>query len=89
MIFSRAFLLDAAERVFWTFVYAFVQALVLSSRFDVEGLTAAAVSAIPVALVVVKTLIASKIGDPDSAAIVKSDPTPAELPDDLAEGPGE
>lgn len=66
---SLPFLKDAAERIVWTFVYAFVSALLATRVWDVDGLKAAAVASIPIVLVTVKALIARFVGNPDSAAI--------------------
>lgn len=68
-MYSLAFWKDAAERIFWTFVYAVVQYLVTAGAFDVDTVKAAALAAVPVVLVTIKSLIAGFVGNPDSAAI--------------------
>lgn len=68
-MFSRAFLLDAAERVFWTYVQAFLGLLLVSGVTDLSAVQTAALAAIPAALSALKAIIATRFGDPDSAAL--------------------
>jgi len=68
-MFSRTFLLDAAERVFWTYVQAFLGLLLVSGVTDLDALQAAAVAAVPAALAALKAIIATRFGDPESAAL--------------------
>ncbi len=67
-MFSREFLLDAAERVVSTYVQAFITALLLSGVTGWDAVTAALVAAIPAALSALKAVIASRFGDPDTAS---------------------
>lgn len=72
---SHLFLRDLAERVIATYVEVFL-GLVIVSGFsngvvDVSALQAAAVSALPAALVVIKSWAARYRGDPDSASLSK------------------
>lgn len=66
---SRKLLLDILERTLWTYVQAFLGMLLASSVLDVSTLKLAAVAALPAALAVVKGFAASRIGDPETAAI--------------------
>ena len=68
-MFTKAFLLDAAERIFWTYVQAFVGLLLVSGVTSLDALQNAAIAAIPAALAAVKAIIASRVGDPESAAL--------------------
>lgn len=68
-MYSLAFWKDAAERIFWTFVYAVVQYLITAGALDMESVKAAALAAVPVVLVTIKSLIAGFVGNPDSAAL--------------------
>lgn len=72
MMFSSKFVIDAAERVALTYIEAFVGLLIADglSPFDVDALTAAAVAAVPAALAMLKVVLASKVGQPDSASLV-------------------
>lgn len=72
-MFTKAFLLDAAERVFWTYVQAFLGLLLVSGVTDLDALQTAALAAIPAALAALKALIATRFGDPDSAALGPQD----------------
>ena len=68
-MFTKAFLLDAAERVFWTYVQALLGLLLVSGVTSLDALQTAAVAAIPAALAALKAIIATRFGDPESAAI--------------------
>jgi hypothetical protein len=70
---SATFFRDAAERIAWTFVYAVVQYLITATVYDVETLKAALLAGVPVVLVTIKALVASQVGNPDSAAIGAGD----------------
>jgi hypothetical protein len=66
------FLLDLAERVGATYAVAFL-GLLLADGFDltsVGALRAAAVAALPAALSVLKGVVGSFVGDPNSAALL-------------------
>ena len=68
-MFSRTFLADAAERVFWTYVQALLGLLLVSGVTTLDALQSAAVAAIPAALAALKAIIATRFGDPESAAL--------------------
>jgi choline-glycine betaine transporter len=68
-MFSRTFLLDAAERVFWTYVQALLGLLLVSGVTSLDALQSAAIAAIPAALAALKAIIATRFGDPESAAL--------------------
>lgn len=81
-MFSKAFLIDLCERAVATYVQAFVGFLIAgTTEINVSGLQAAALAAIPAALSVAKSLIASQFGDPESASLVGAD-----TPGDDADG---
>ncbi|MEU3569405.1 holin [Kitasatospora sp. NPDC036755] len=68
----RKFVLDLVERTAATYVAAFL-GLLLADQFDltsISALKAAAVSALPAALSVLKGAVATRIGDPASAALL-------------------
>ena len=73
MMFTRAFLVDAAERVLVTYLEAFF-ALLITDGFnltDLGALKLAAIAAIPAGLAAVKAVIASAVGSPTSASLVE------------------
>lgn len=81
-MFNSRFLTDLAERAIATYIQAFIGFLIAgSTEINVSGLQAAALAAIPAALSVAKSLIASQFGDPASASLVGAD-----TPGDDAEG---
>lgn len=61
----RPVLIDACERVGWTFVQAFAAALLAAGVFDSGALTIGATAAVIAAL---KAIVATKVGDRESAA---------------------
>jgi hypothetical protein len=66
------FLLDLAERVAATYALAFV-GLLLADGFDLtsmNALKAASVAALPAALSVIKGVLSTFVGDPNSAALL-------------------
>lgn len=66
--FTRKFLLDLAERVFWTAVQAVVALLlVVVAEWDYEW-----VPVLTAGLSVLKGVVARHTGDPESAALSKS-----------------
>ena len=84
MTFSPEFLRDAAERVFWTYLQALVGLLAVSGVTGLDSLQSAAIAAIPAALAAVKAIIAKKVGDPDSAAMLSVEPpAPADSEPDV------
>lgn len=72
-MFTKTFLLDAAERVFWTYVQALLGLLLVSGVTSLDALQSAAVAAIPAALAALKAIVATRFGDPDSAALGPQD----------------
>ncbi len=73
MMLDSKFLRDATERVLSTYVQAFLGLLLVSASdaLNMSVLKAAAVAAVPAALSVLKTLIATRFGDPASASLVE------------------
>jgi hypothetical protein len=67
-MFSREFILDAAERVVSTYVQVFLGLLIASGVTGWDAVTAALVAAIPAGLSALKAVIASRFGDPDTAS---------------------
>lgn len=57
---------DAAERILWTGMEAVVAAI----SVDQLGLPSWAVAPVAVGLAMIKTLIAKRVGDPQTAAIL-------------------
>lgn len=64
-----AYLIDLAERVGFTYLYAFVSLLLADSTgvLNVDALKAAALAAIPAALAVLKGALARFVGNPETA----------------------
>lgn len=70
-MFTKTFLIDLAERAIATYIQALIGFLVAgATELNVSGLQAAALAAIPAALSVAKSLIASQVGDPANASLV-------------------
>ncbi len=67
-MFSRAFLLDALERVLSTYVQVFLGLLIASGVTGLDAVQSAALAAIPAGLSALKAVIASRFGDPDDAS---------------------
>ncbi|MFD5435099.1 holin [Kitasatospora sp. NPDC127067] len=68
----RKFILDLVERTVATYAAAFL-GLLLADRFDltsISSLKAAAVAALPAALTVLKGAVATRVGDPTTAALL-------------------
>lgn len=59
---------DIIERVFWTAVQAFLAVFVVT---DVTSAKAAGVAALAAAISAVKGIAATRVGDPESAALMK------------------
>ena len=70
-MFTRAFLVDAAERVLVTYLEAFFALLITDGLelTDLGALKLAAIAAIPAGLAALKAVIASAIGSPTSASL--------------------
>jgi hypothetical protein len=60
---------DIIERTFWTAVQAFLAVFVIT---DVSSLKSAGVAAAAAVIAAIKGIAASKVGDPESAAFLKS-----------------
>ena len=76
-MFTKAFLIDLAERAIATYLQAFIGFLVAgATEINVSTLEAAALASIPAALSVAKSLIASQVGDPASASLVGAESDP-------------
>ncbi|MFB7470490.1 holin [Kitasatospora sp. NPDC056184] len=68
----RKFIIDLTERTAATYASAFL-GLLLADTFDltsIGALKAAAVAALPAALSVLKGALATRVGDPASAALL-------------------
>ncbi|MFE6871503.1 holin [Kitasatospora sp. NPDC057692] len=68
----RKFIVDLTERTVATYAAAFL-GLLLADTFDltsISALKAAAVAALPAALSVLKGAVATRVGDPASAALL-------------------
>ena len=72
MKLTRAWLLDASERVLATAIISFLSALLISTDVSFAAVSSAAVAGLAAALTVLKTLLASQIGDPNSASLFPS-----------------
>lgn len=70
---TKKLAIDIAERTFWTYVQSFIGLLLAASVLDISTVKAAAVSAIPAALAVIKGFAASRIGDATAAALPPTD----------------
>lgn len=77
---------DLLERVTRTFVQAAlaVVAANLAGLVDLDGVKTVAVSAFAAGLSAVMSLVATHVGDPQTASFAKNDPT-HDVPDDLVE----
>jgi len=80
---SKTFLIDMAERVAATYAVTLLSLLITADLTDVSAVKAAALAAIPAALMILKSSIALFIGDPNSASLLPAPvalPAPVELP---------
>lgn len=79
MKLSKQWLIDTAERVVGTFVAAFVGALVITSDLSIATLQLAGIAGVASAVTVLKSILASALGDSASASLVPSvgQPSPA------------
>jgi hypothetical protein len=73
MIGKQQFLIDLAERVFFTFVQAFLGAFVIT---DLSTAKTAALAGVAAALAVLKGVAASMIGDRGTAALLPAGDVP-------------
>ena len=60
-MFTKEFLVDAAERVGLTFVEAFLGALVLAGVFNLDTLESAALAGVAAGLALVKSIVAGRL----------------------------
>ena len=67
-MFTKKFLRDAAERVIATFVEAGLGSVILAGALNLDVAKAAGLSGTMAALALVKSLVARKLGDSESAA---------------------
>jgi hypothetical protein len=72
---NKKFWVDAVERVVATYVEVFLgliigSAFVDSGKLNMGAITAAGIAALPAALSLVKALVASRLGDPETASLV-------------------
>lgn len=73
-MFSKKFILDVVERAASTYVQALAGFLIAgATAINVDTVEAAALAAIPAALSVLKSALASQIGDPESASLLTED----------------
>jgi hypothetical protein len=79
---TRAWLIDAAERIAATFVEAFMAIIIAAGTTSVNMSTvkAAAVAGFTAVLSFVKTLAASRVSDPQSASLAPGVPPPSPPP---------
>ena len=63
-MFTRKFLLDAGERIVWTFLQAAGAVVLVEQSFNLDVLKVALTAG---ALAVVKVIVASRVGESDSA----------------------
>jgi hypothetical protein len=75
---SAKWLIDALERIVFTFLAAFASALLLSSQTTAIGLStlhSALLAGVAAGLTTLKTIVAANVGSPDSAALLPSPST--------------
>ena len=75
-MFTAKFLTDLAERSLKTFLQVFIAALLLvpgANLFDLSLLRTAAMGGVAAALSVVSSVLSSRVGDRDSAALLPGD----------------
>lgn len=77
-MYTKQFWIDAVERVVATYLEVFLglviaSAFVDSGKLNMGAITAAAVSALPAALALVKSMIAAHIGDGGTAAALPAE----------------
>ena len=69
---SRGFILDAAERIFWTAIQTFAGALLASGFFDGLGLSfldAVKIAALAAGASVLKSIVALGVGNDNTAQL--------------------
>lgn len=79
----KVFYLDLLERVLWTFVQGFLAFWIVTGEVDSETLAAALIAG---AISAAKSLLATQVGDKNSAATLPSPPdytAPARFDDEL------
>lgn len=70
----KAYLIDLADRVFWTYVQA-LGGLAIATNFDwfsLSGWKVAIVASVPAAVAVVKGAVAKFVNDPNTATFIKT-----------------
>ena len=73
-MFTKRWLIDAAERVIVTALQAFAALLIAAPIIDMSTLKAAGVAAIAAGLSALKAIVAKGFGDPESASLASSVP---------------
>jgi hypothetical protein len=73
---NKKYWVDVVERVVATYVEVFLglvigSAFVDSGKLNMGAVTAAGIAALPAALSLIKSLVASRLGDPSSASLVE------------------
>lgn len=58
---------DMLMRTLWTYVQTWIGVVVVNGTVDFHSFGPAAIACIPAALTVIKSYLASKVGDPDTA----------------------
>lgn len=76
LIAYRSFAADVLERAVATYIQAALMFLIAADTLDVSVLKAAALSAIPAALSVVKSMVAAKVGVKGTAALLPATAEP-------------
>lgn len=69
----RKFLIDTAERAVATYVEVVIGLLLVAGPLDLDKVEVALVGAIPAALSVIKSAIASRLGNKGDASLVAID----------------
>lgn len=72
-LFTRKFWHDAAERVAWTTAEVALPVFAGASIFDVDYRAAAGITASAAVVALLKAILATRVGDPDSAATLPAD----------------
>lgn len=66
----RTWIVDTVERVVATYVEVLIGLLIVADAIDISAAKAAAVAALPAALTVLKSAIATRFGRQDTAGFV-------------------
>lgn len=63
---------DMLERTMWTFIQVWIGLIVVNGTIAFSQWKITAIAAIPAALDVIKSVLASRVGDPDTAAFLRN-----------------